>query len=103
MCMENNTKIMATVLKNLWPKNNKQETGVKNQLEEIIKKDNKYETEILKSNDSKNIYNWIEDSNVGKGLFAQELAELIKEKRSFNVPEYIRDAIIWACGGKIDE
>lgn len=39
MSMEKNTKIMATVLKNLWPKDNKQETGVKNQLEEIIKID----------------------------------------------------------------
>lgn len=103
MCMENNCKIMASVLKNLWPKDNEQKTGVKNKLEKIIEKDNKYETERLKSDDSKNIYNWIENSNVGKGLFAQELAELIKESKEFNIPNYIKNAIIWACGGKVNE
>jgi putative ATP-dependent endonuclease of OLD family len=40
---------------------------------------------------------------IDKGEFAQALADRIAEPRStIAVPEYIRDAVVWACGGDPD-
>lgn len=103
ICMEKNTKIMAETLKELWPNENETEKGVKNKLEKIIEKNNIYPKNELLVEDSKNIYKWIDSSEVGKGIFAQTLAEKISELEIFNVPEYIKKAIIWACGGVTDE
>jgi len=39
--------------------------------------------------------------NIGKGEFSQVLARHLSElNKSFAVPEYIRKAVIWACGGE---
>jgi len=39
--------------------------------------------------------------HIDKGLFAQSLANhLVKNNIDLNIPEYIRRAIIWACGGE---
>ena len=42
--------------------------------------------------------------NIDKGEFAQALAtKLVLSNEIISVPEYIRKAIIWACGGNPDE
>lgn len=89
-----NIVCMADVLKQLWPTR----TGdVCAKLDSIIANNNAYITPNDLVEDAKFIYNHIEDSSVGKGIFAHTLAENISD--SFVVPQYIRDAILWACGG----
>lgn len=123
LCMYKNTKIMAQVLQSIWPA----KTGsIYKKCETIIKLDNKYTQDKQLRDDSKFIYEHIDNDEVGKGIFAQVLADKIKtlydEKKAqikddksnllevnrsisdiFNVPEYIESAIIWACGGEISE
>ena len=41
--------------------------------------------------------NGIDSNSVGKGIFAHTLTNNID--MDFVVPDYIRDAILWACGG----
>ncbi len=103
LCMEKNSKIMAQTLQELWPKENESENGVKNKLQGIIEKDDNYENNKLLAEDSKKILDRIEDDKIGKGLFAQALADKLQEGSAFKVPTYINDAIIWACGGEINE
>jgi putative ATP-dependent endonuclease of the OLD family len=45
----------------------------------------------------------IEDQKIGKGVFAQRLAQRLSlnPEVDFTVLEYIRQAILWACGGNI--
>ncbi|MBP2652496.1 MAG: hypothetical protein H6Q73_65 [Firmicutes bacterium] len=123
LCMNRNTKIMAQVLQDIWPA----KTGTINKkCGKIIELDNKYIYDEQLREDSKFIYEHIDRDEVGKGIFAQVLADTIKtlydEKKLqiandqsnleevnksipdiFNVPEYIENAIIWACGGEISE
>jgi len=45
-----------------------------------------------------------ESRNIGKGLFAQILSEKLQIRATaFVVPEYISNAVVWACGGNPDE
>lgn len=46
------------------------------------------------------IYKHIEE--LGKGVFSQALLEKVGNNRDLAVPEYIKKAIIWACGGNCD-
>ncbi len=44
----------------------------------------------------------IEDTKIGKGVFAQALADrLSQSKAPFTVPAYISNAVIWATGGNV--
>lgn len=52
--------------------------------------------------DAKFIYKHIDCDEMGKGFFSQALLEKIEEKNILVVPEYIKKAIIWACGGDCD-
>lgn len=95
LAMEGNTVFMAKVLKKLWPKDG----SVKIQLEKII--DNT--SSDLKTN-SIYIFEHIDSSEVGKALFSQALAdEMSKEDYEVKIPQYIRKAVIWACGGDLDD
>ena len=47
--------------------------------------------------EAKYIYMHIDSNSVGKGIFAHTLTNNID--MDFVVPDYIRDAILWACGG----
>ena len=90
-----NPKHLAKVLKEVWPN----DTGsVSKDLKKIIDSKIDYEKnpETLME-DAKYIYTHIEDSQIGKGMFAHALAESITE--TFLVPDYISKAILWACGG----
>lgn len=90
-----NPTVMAKTLKSLWPTEN---GTVSPDLQKIIDKNNNYHKDLCSlRDDAKFIYKHIDDSQVGKGLFAYALAEAIEEE--FIVPEYIVKAILWACGG----
>lgn len=90
-----NPVLLAAVLKSLWPTS---DGSVSAKLGEIISKNNKYKEASCLREDAKYIYDHIESSNIGKGLFAHALVEKINDH--FVVPTYIRDAVLWACGGR---
>ncbi len=92
-----NPAAMAAVLKSLWPT---QDGSVCAELDKIVKRNGKYDSQEALVEDAKYIYEHIEEnapSSIGKGLFAQVLSENISE--DFIIPQYIIDAILWACGG----
>lgn len=91
-----NPVTMATVLKSLWPTDGGE---VNAKLDEIIERNNVYEDMSLLTEDAKYIYKHIEDTKIGKGFFAYALVEKIDD--NFIVPSYIRDAVLWACGGRL--
>lgn len=95
----NNIQIMSSVLLDNWPTDG----SVKNSIQKIAKKEWNDEPENAKKEAAFEILNHIEDNNMGKGLFSQLLADHIKKGTSIAVPGYIKDAIIWACGGNPDE
>jgi hypothetical protein len=40
----------------------------------------------------------VDDDNIGKGYFAQVLADKISFREvELKVPQYLKDAILWAC------
>lgn len=90
-----NPKLLATVLKSIWPTPN---GSVCTELDRIIAKENSYSDMSLLAKDAKYIYEHIESDKIGKGVFAYALAEKITD--NFIVPDYISNAVLWACGGK---
>lgn len=90
-----NPKLLATVLKSIWPTPN---GSVCTELDRIIAKENSYSDMLLLAKDAKYIYEHIESDKIGKGVFAYALAEKIMD--DFIVPDYISNAVLWACGGK---
>lgn len=52
--------------------------------------------------DATYIYKHLDSNAIGKGVFSQALVEKMSEKRFLLVPDYIKKAIIWACGGDCD-
>ena len=101
LAMSGNISIMAEVLEEKWPKDGG-EKGVKNQCKQIINKNNVYIDKEEMREDAKFIYKHVDCDEVGKGIFSQALLEKIEEKNILVVPEYIKKAIIWACGGDCD-
>lgn len=118
LAMEDNIIPMIEVIRDIWPTDggvNGVKENCKKVIEEYKKPENK--TPEKKREYSILIFSRVnDDKNVGKGIFAQELADKIKneiqtveEKKKgeddkdissiFKVPKYIDDAIIWACGG----
>lgn len=91
----NNAKEMAKVLIELWPS----KTGdVKNGLQVIIDDDYSEITSEQKANHAFEILKRVDDKNIGKGYFAQVLADRISsEEIKLQVPQYLEDAILWAC------
>lgn len=93
--IENNRKIMASVLSNSW----QTDGPIKAELDKISNS----EWNLSTSNDEKArvahcLLGRIEDKTFGKGLFAQLLAEEIaKNPDRIKVPEYIKNAIEWVC------
>jgi predicted ATP-dependent endonuclease of OLD family len=95
----NNIQIMAKVLYENWPTDG----TVKSEIQKLANKEWTGESEDDKKDAAFDILNRIEDSNMGKGLFSQLLADEIKAGSPITVPEYISKAIVWACGGNPDE
>ncbi|MFX1521560.1 MAG: ATP-dependent endonuclease [Promethearchaeota archaeon] len=105
-----NRNIMLDVLIKLWPSKT-EDTGVKKQLKDL--KDRKIKSDNDKADVAFEILQRVEDDNIGKGLFAQALADKMKPTRNidgklefpvkFTIPNYIKKAVIWACGGNPDD
>jgi putative ATP-dependent endonuclease of OLD family len=90
----NNIPIMAQILYDLWPKDG----SVKEELEPLLKGDWTKKLSQEKADAAYIILKRVDDDTVGKGLFAQVLADKIaSSKVSIEVPEYISKAIHWAC------
>lgn len=90
-----NAKEMAKVLIELWPS----KTGdVKKGLQVIIDDDYSEITSEQKANHAFEILKRVDDKKIGKGYFAQVLADKISsEEIKLQVPQYLEDAILWAC------
>lgn len=90
-----NSKLLATVLRSIWPT---AKGTVCAELDKIIGRETEYDDLSLLAKDAKYIYEHIESDQIGKGVFAYALAEKIAD--DFIVPDYISNAVLWACGGK---
>lgn len=86
-----NASLIAAVLANNWPT----QSTVQSELSTLSVK------QAFFPEDKAKIYQRISEPNMGKGLFSQLLADHLFTNRScdFDVPKYIEDAVIWACGG----
>jgi predicted ATP-dependent endonuclease of OLD family len=94
----NNIRTMAAVLRDHWPIAG----TVKDEIGKLVK-DWTNATEAEKADAAFKLLTRIEDRNMGKGMFAQLLAEHISKGNTVAIPEYIKKAVIWACGGTPDE
>ncbi len=95
-----NIKVMANVLTNNWPTDG----DVKEKIQKLADKDWKKVSECEKAEAASLLLSKIEDSNnMGKGQFAQLLAEEIKQSAELTIPKCIYNAVIWACGGNPDD
>ncbi len=103
LAMNNNFSLMAETIKDNWSKGDEKKEGVKKECLRIKDKGNKYENDDERSGDAKYILKHIDSNDLGKGVFSQFLLEKIEAGNDINVPEYIQEAIIWACGGNCDE
>ena len=91
---EDNAKVMAKIIYDLWPS----EGTVKKGLQTIFEADYSKITPENKASYAFEILKRIDDDNIGKGYFAQILADKISlEGVELKVPKYIEDAILWAC------
>ncbi|MEK4850685.1 AAA family ATPase [Paenibacillus sp. FSL H7-0756] len=124
LAIEKNTRQLANVLHDVWSKDG----SVKAYCKTIIARNNQYsDDEELLRNDAEFIFTHIDADEVGKGVFAQKLADSLEEQiRScmdktdgstsnlievyseisslIRIPGYIKKAINWAIGGtEIDE
>jgi hypothetical protein len=94
-----NMHLMLDVLIGLWPAKN---GSVKSELEGL--KDINWNEESLRAGAAYKVLQRIEDSKIGKGIFAQTLADRLSNGDvRFVVPKYIKNAVIWACGGNLDD
>ena len=90
-----NPKVLATALKAIWPS---PDGEVCKELDKIIARENNYDDSSILAKDAEYIYKHIESSEIGKGVFAYTLVEKITD--DFVVPNYISEAVLWACGGQ---
>lgn len=95
----NNIQSMALVLADNW--HNKKE--VYSELIELSEKEWSEELPENKGKAANEILKRIDDSNMGKGYFSQLFSETITKDCELAIPQYITDAIVWACGGKVSD
>ena len=99
-----NLGVMLQVLSDLWPS---QTGGVVSGITELNKRDwAKVTDEKCKAEAARELLTRVDDDkNIGKGIFAQALAEKLAsdDKLAFAVPKYIRDAVLWAMGRSDEE
>lgn len=88
-----NIKLCAEALKKVL----KSDSGtIAKEIDDIIKRHTGKVNAACLVADAKTVYERIED--IGKGIYAYALAEMIDE--NFVVPDYIKSAVLWACGVK---
>ena len=81
----------------LWPESEKGK--IKPGLEMTAKLDFVQMSNSEKAQYAGELLQRIDSSEIGKGLYAQVLADEIARKTiDVSVPKYIREAILWACG-----
>ena len=102
LAMNGNFALMATVIKEGWEKGDENKTGVKAECKKIIDLNNNYIDDEMRRRDAKFIYEHIDCNELGKGIFSQLLLEKLALGEEIRVPQYIKKAIIWACGGNND-
>lgn len=102
LAMNGNFALMATVIKEGWAKGDENKTGVKAECKKIIDLNNNYTDDEMRRRDAKFIYEHIDCNELGKGIFSQLLLEKLVLGEELRVPQYIKKAIIWACGGNND-
>ncbi|MEY0489126.1 ATP-dependent nuclease [Proteus terrae] len=93
----NNVALMSNIIASLWPKPQKGESTIIEEFTLMSKIDwtKKEIREIAEA--AHKILKRIDDDNIGKGLFAQVLADKLQtDGTDFLVPEYIKKAILWA-------
>lgn len=121
LLMEGNISRMAEILQKVWSSD---KGSVNSTCKTIIDRKDKYKDEESQVEDAKYIFEHIENKELGKGMYAQELTnyldteigkieknnefsqldKLNKISELFKVPKYISKAIIWSCGGgELDE
>ncbi len=106
-----NRMAMLDILIKLWPKDSDKKNGVKNKLSSL--KSKTIQNESDKAEIAFDILERIENSEITKGLFAQALADELKPIENengilefpvkFTIPDYIKNAVIWTCGGNPDD
>jgi predicted ATP-dependent endonuclease of OLD family len=104
LAISGNFSIMAKIIEENWPYDGG-ETGVKKRCERIQKNhiSNYYDDKEKAREDAKFIYKHIDCDEIGKGIFSQALLKELEEgNKEFVIPNYIKKAIIWACGGECD-
>lgn len=91
---EFNAQEMAKILLELWPGDG----SVKKGLKEIVDFDYSKITPETKADHAFEILKRVDDDKVGKGYFAQVLADKISSGAvKLKVPQYIEEAILWSC------
>lgn len=92
-----NLGVMFSVAASSWPDSEK--GTVKPALEKAAKLNFVKMPNLDKAKHASELLYRIECKEIGKGLYAQVLAdELSRDATNFRVPQYIQDAILWACG-----
>jgi len=89
---------MSKIIAELWPKPEKGTSDIITEFTKLSKLDwneiGPEETAIA----AHKILKRIDDENIGKGMFAQVLTREIQNKNTpFIVPNYIKEAILWAA------
>ena len=105
-----NLPALAKVLYSIWPLTDKERAQgtppintIRYKLLQIVKCDIGKLSEQEIADNAFYLLQKIENNEIGKGFYAQELTNQINSQDiSVGVPEYIYKAIIWACGGNPD-
>lgn len=115
LLLTKNIVSIATIIKNNWPSQN---GSVYKKCEDIIFRQGLYIDHNLEREDAIYLFKHIDCDEIGKAFFAQELASYIEHELNniqslnldsnlrdekieliFQVPNYIQQAILWACHG----
>ena len=100
----NNAALMSGIIASLWPKPKENESPVIKEFTAMSKIDwtEKSPKEVAEA--AHKILKRIDDDNIGKGMFAQVMTDKIQsEGFIFTVPEYIKNAILWASSLEVAE
>lgn len=93
----NNAAVIAGLLAELWPTDG----PTKRELSDISLNIRTDVDSKLKANDAHTILQRIDSNEISKGYFAQVLADrLAKNEIALEIPDYITNAILWACSLK---
>lgn len=100
----NNAALMSEIIASLWPDPIKGKSQIIDEFTAMSKEDwtKKPQKEVAVA--AHKILFRIDDNNIGKGMFAQIMTDRIQENpEKFSVPNYIKNAILWASSLNITE